>query len=127
MEKVKNIEFHNQQQPDSHFDIIKLEELLRRDLDHDLTLIHKVNFYLIFLITEGEGEHVIDFNHYSYKKGTLLTIRKDQVHKFFKSNSIFELECSLAYILKMFRRYEIAYSVEYLFERWFGDFSIDCV
>ena len=27
----------------------------------------------------------------------------------------------------MFRRYEIAYSVEYLFERCFGDFSIDCV
>ena len=27
----------------------------------------------------------------------------------------------------MFRRYEIAHSIEYLFERIFGDFSIDCV
>lgn len=51
----------------------------------------------------------------------------EQVHEFFKSNRIFELECSLTDILKMFRRYEITHSIEYLFQGGFGDFSIYCV
>ena len=50
------------------------------------TLAIPVQLILLF-ITEGKGSHTIDFMDYTYQKGTLLTIRKDQIHKFTKSNS----------------------------------------
>jgi AraC-like DNA-binding protein len=58
--------------------------LSRSELDHDLTTIHRVEFYHIFIITEGTGKHTIDFTDYSFKKGTLFTLRKNQLHKFSK-------------------------------------------
>ena len=83
------IKFENRVNPHSAFDLLKLEELFqRRSLDHDPKQLHKVEFFIIMLITEGEGLHTIDFTDYKYKKGSLLTIRKDQIHKFHKGNGI---------------------------------------
>lgn len=83
MEEIKHIKFQNRKNPSSHFDLIKLEELLSRALDHDITRNHIIEFYHILIITEGEGHHTIDFTDYSFRKGTVLTIRKDQVNRFF--------------------------------------------
>jgi hypothetical protein len=35
----------------------------------------------------GFGKHTIDFVDYSYQKGTILTIRKDQIHRYHYSES----------------------------------------
>lgn len=81
--------FQNKNKPTAHFDILKLEELFKRkDLDHSIEEFHKVNFYAIILIENGTGYHTIDFTDYQCSKGTILTIRKDQIHKFFRSASI---------------------------------------
>lgn len=45
-------------------------------------------FFAIILIENGTGYHTIDFTEYQCSKGTILTIRKDQIHKFFRSDSI---------------------------------------
>lgn len=83
-----HIKFANAQNPTAEFDLLKLEELLgRTDLDHSQYHLHLVEFYMIILFLDGEGVHTIDFKEHSYKKGTILTIRKDQIHKFHKSNS----------------------------------------
>jgi AraC family transcriptional regulator, transcriptional activator of pobA len=87
MLNIKQIEFKNSNVPKSHFDLIRLEELFSRRLDHDITLMHKVNFYLIFFITDNNGEHRIDFTDYKYKKGEVLTVRKDQLHKFTRTKA----------------------------------------
>jgi AraC family transcriptional regulator, transcriptional activator of pobA len=87
MLNIKQIEFQNSNVPKSHFDLIRLEELFSRRLDHDITLMHKVNFYLIFFITDNSGEHRIDFTDYKYKKGDVLTVRKDQLHKFTRTKA----------------------------------------
>ena len=87
--KAKNIKFENHQNPNSQFDLIRLEELfLRKDLDHSPEDLHKVEFYIILFIEEGQGYHTIDFTDYQCSKGTLITIRKDQIHNFFKNSNL---------------------------------------
>lgn len=89
MENLKHIEFQNRKKPTVQFDFLKLEELFeRKDLDHPIENFHKVGFYAILFINEGIGYHTIDFTDYQCSKGTLLTIRKDQIHKFIISNNL---------------------------------------
>lgn len=84
-----HIPFSNQQNPNSGFDLIQLEEIFQRvDLDHSLEQLHLVEFYIIIIIKEGKGSHTIDFTNYKLKQGTILTIRKDQIHKFTINDSI---------------------------------------
>ena len=86
--ELPEIKFDNQDNPKSHFDIVKIEDLLKRDLNHDIGKNHLVKFFIIFFVYEGEGYHTIDFTDYNYKKGTVLLIRKDQIHKFFRSPTV---------------------------------------
>ncbi len=86
--QVTKINFQNKVNPKSYFDIVKIEDLLTRDLDHDIGKNHLVNFYIIFFVYEGLGYHTIDFTDYKYKEGTVLLIRKDQIHKFFRSPNV---------------------------------------
>lgn len=89
IEKTKHIKFENNQNPDSHFDLVKLEELFqRKGMDHSPTNLHRVEFYLLIFIEKGDSLHTIDFTDYKCSKGTLLTIRKDQLHKFFRSSTV---------------------------------------
>lgn len=85
---LPKIDFDNQDELKSYFDIVKIEDLLERDLDHSIDKNHLVKFYIIFFVLEGSGSHTIDFTDYSYSKGTVLLIRKDQIHKFFRSQNV---------------------------------------
>ncbi|MDT0607408.1 helix-turn-helix transcriptional regulator [Croceitalea rosinachiae] len=83
------IKFQNKNNPKAGFDIILLEDLLARtDLDHSLEEIQKVEFFILILVTKGNGKHSIDFKEYKTQKGTLLTIRKDQIQKFHISKGL---------------------------------------
>lgn len=84
-----HVKFENSQNPLAKFDLIKLEELFQRnDIDHSPFQLHLVEFYMIILIENGQGAHTIDFTDYQYQKNTLLTVRKDQIHKFIKNDSV---------------------------------------
>ncbi|MEL6633526.1 MAG: helix-turn-helix transcriptional regulator [Bacteroidota bacterium] len=88
-EKPIHIKFHNRQNPQSTFDIIDLDSVFRmKGLNHSPMNLHLVEFYLLLFIEEGEGQHTIDFTTYDYHKGALLTIRKDQIHKFHRSDTV---------------------------------------
>lgn len=88
-EKPIQINFNNQQNPKAEFDIIKLEELfLRMHLKHSPFDSHLVKFYILIIIEAGKNIHTIDFTQYECQEGTLLTIRKDQIHKFHKNSSV---------------------------------------
>jgi len=85
----KHIKFKNRQNSNAQFDIIRIEELLQRpNLDHSIDILHKVEFYILLFIEGGNGHHTIDFTDYECSKGTLLTIRKDQIQKFFKNSNL---------------------------------------
>jgi len=82
MKKLKRIPFKNKNQPTSHFDLINLKDILKTSLDHSPTDFHIVEFFIIIFIEAGKGLHTIDFTNYKCAKGSLLTVRKDQIHKF---------------------------------------------
>ena len=86
--QLPEIKFKNQENPGSYFDIVKIEELLQKDLDHNISKNHLIKFYIILFIYEGQGYHTIDFIDYSYKKGTVLMVRKGQIHSFFRSPTV---------------------------------------
>ena len=86
--EVLEIDFINKDNPKSYFDIVKIEDLLQMDLNHDIGNNHHVKFYIILFVYEGQGYHTIDFTDYNYKKGTVLLVRKDQIHKFFRSPNV---------------------------------------
>jgi len=88
-EQTKHIKFQNQTNSKAQFDIIKLEQLYQRtDLDHSIEKHHKVEFYILLFIEKGNGFHTIDFTEYECSKGTILTIRKDQIQKFTRSPNL---------------------------------------
>ncbi len=85
----KKVHFQNSNNPSSKFDLVSLNDLLNRNYsieDHSPFLFHQLKFFAIIFIQKGHGKHTIDFVDYECKKGTLLVIRKDQIHKFSKSN-----------------------------------------
>ncbi|MEM6765080.1 MAG: helix-turn-helix transcriptional regulator [Bacteroidota bacterium] len=79
---IRQVRFENKTVPESSFDMISLEELIRRETRDELGTIHRVDFYILLLITEGKGHHRIDFTDYPYEKGSLITVRKDQIQRF---------------------------------------------
>lgn len=86
MKGLKHIKFNNKTQPNSHFDLIKLEDILSQQFDTSITKPHVIEFYHILFITKGSGKHMIDFTDHPISKGDILTIRKDQIHNFHKSS-----------------------------------------
>ena len=83
------VQFTNQVHPNSSFDLLRLEDLYEKtDLDHNIESHHKVEFYLIFFVTEGQGTHTVDFKNHKISKGSMLSIRKDQIQKFDRRSSV---------------------------------------
>jgi len=82
MQPIK-IKFKNTQNPSATFDLLEIDNLYdRKDLDHSPMQNHKVEFYMIIFIEEGNGRHNIDFVDFDCEQGTIFTIRKDQIHRF---------------------------------------------
>ena len=85
----KHVKFVNKSKPNSGFDIISLQELYNRKSENPpIDSLHLVEFYIILFVFDGVGKHTIDFTTYDCKKGSILTIRKDQINKFHKSDSL---------------------------------------
>lgn len=70
------------------FDCVSYEDILKKTpTDHNQFKFHKVSFYALLLITENECKHNVNFKDYQLKKGTIITLRKDNIHKFYKSKA----------------------------------------
>ncbi|MET9082827.1 AraC family transcriptional regulator [Streptomyces sp. NPDC004237] len=68
--------------PVSGFEITDLSTLHARMADGGLERVHRVDFHTITLITQGNGEHAVDFVTHPCRPGTLLWIRPGQVQRF---------------------------------------------
>lgn len=82
--QIPEISFPNRQRRGLGFEVISNFELLRDNIptDHNPFRPHRIRFYSILFIREGEGWHFIDFKKYPYKKGSVIFISKEQVHAF---------------------------------------------
>lgn len=81
---IPQIPFLKREDGALEFEIMTLRHLFSRadKLDHSMEGFHRLDFYNILFITEGRGEHYVDFQSYTYKQGSMLFISKGQVNAF---------------------------------------------
>ncbi|APZ45739.1 AraC family transcriptional regulator [Polaribacter reichenbachii] len=72
----------------SNFKIVRLEDLLDSEMVNSITQNHKVNSYILIFITDNNGKHSVDYTDYEYTKGTILAIRKNNIHHFYNNNKV---------------------------------------
>ncbi|USD38716.1 MULTISPECIES: AraC family transcriptional regulator [Ferrimonas] len=65
-----------------NFSIYKVRNFLETWERDAFRLPHRIQFNALVYITEGEGEHFIDYKLYKLQPGTLLCLSKYQVHYF---------------------------------------------
>ncbi len=79
---IADAEFDKESKEPIEFYLTSLQKLYKRKLDHAIEKPHRLGFNAIFIVTKGKGVHTVDFVSYSYVKGTVFFIAKDQVHNF---------------------------------------------
>lgn len=85
-QQFKEINFKNKNTNKFQFDFVKFEDILKNTpINHNQFEFHKVSFYVILLFTHKNGTYNLNFEDYPFNKGTLFTLRKDNIHKFYKS------------------------------------------
>ncbi|NRB47022.1 MAG: AraC family transcriptional regulator [Saprospiraceae bacterium] len=85
---IINIKFHQKAGASPSFELLRLEEVYqRKGLDHNPEDLHRVEFFILLFIESGKGLHVIDFEQFDLQAGALLTIRKDQIHRFVRGEA----------------------------------------
>ena len=72
------------------FQFFILEEFITDDLnptDHSPYQPHRLNFYAILIITDGEVNHIVDFKVHTLRKHDVMVISKGQTHAFDESSA----------------------------------------
>lgn len=83
MDKIKRIDFQRSEEIVFDFEIVDMQEFFKTRPAKHLSKAFRLNFYMILYITSGKGQHEIDFKVYDYKKGDIIFIAQNQVHRFF--------------------------------------------
>ncbi len=79
---IRDVHFFSPHTPQLGIEILTLESLFQRQLNHLLEAPHRVHFYHILLLTQGVSAHSIDFTPYACDPETLLLVSKGQVQQF---------------------------------------------
>jgi len=79
---IPDATFNKENEPQIEFQLTTIHKLYKRNCDHSIEKPHRLGFNAIILITKGKGVHTVDFVPYSYTKGSVLFIAKEQVHSF---------------------------------------------
>lgn len=85
MQLIPEIDFKDSELPEVGFEVIDLKKLYFRYESGKLPIIgipHRISFHNLLYITEGSGEHFVDFNKFPVEKGNIIFINKGQVHTF---------------------------------------------
>jgi len=81
--KIPNIAFNHQKANNAELEIIELETLYQRDgLFHDPRQPHRVSFFALIFINQGEGTHQVDFKPYPFNPGSAIFVQREQVQSF---------------------------------------------
>ncbi len=91
----------------SYFDIKTLKEINDSYLENkfDYQKPHRANYYKIFVITSGIGQHIIDLKKHNFRTGNFIFISKKQIHSYdFKpGNSGYIITFSEQYLIETVR------------------------
>jgi len=88
LKTIPEIAFNDKNKENFGFEIIRLEDFMNHPaLIGKLGIEHKLTFYAIMFIVNGNGKHSIDFKSHSYSQGSLIFISNEQVHAFSKDKN----------------------------------------
>lgn len=85
--KIPKVDY-NKKDRSLDIEVMSLSELwvnLDHAEDHDPFSVHKIEFFLILVLTKSTYTHFVDFKQYELKKGSAIFVAKNQVHHFYKS------------------------------------------
>jgi AraC-like DNA-binding protein len=78
--QVTAIDFENARLNSLGVEVVSLERI-RKLAANTLLYPQRLGFHLLLLMTEGEGEHTVDFRRYPLQPGTLIYVRPGQVQQ----------------------------------------------
>lgn len=88
--KIKNIpeySFREEYEP-LGFEVIKLEYFYSKHSVLERTNPHRLKFYALIYIIEGNDSHIIDFTSHKFSEGSLIFVSKNQVHAWGIKNKV---------------------------------------
>lgn len=91
MKDIPEVEFKEKKAFIDGFELVRLQDLplnASGNYNHSPFNPHRLNFYAILVITEGEVNHLVDFKTHTLQKGDVLAISQGQIHAF-DSNSTY--------------------------------------
>lgn len=85
---IPNVLFSHRQSQKSEIEIFELAALAQRssNLEQNPQHPHRINFFMLILIEQGTGYHMVDFVKHPFAPGSLIFIQREQVHCFDFSN-----------------------------------------
>ncbi|NPD47691.1 MULTISPECIES: AraC family transcriptional regulator [unclassified Lentimicrobium] len=86
MKDIPEISFNkDKEQSISGFELIELKGLFQtseQPIDHNPYRPHRLNFFANLIITDGEVNHIVDFEVHHLQAGDVMVISKGQIHAF---------------------------------------------
>ncbi|GGI71792.1 helix-turn-helix domain-containing protein [Shewanella gelidii] len=81
--QVPTIGFNYEKSNDAELEIFDLETLAQRDVSaHSPQNPHRITFFMMVFIERGQGVHMVDFKSYPFESGSIIFVRREQVHAF---------------------------------------------
>jgi len=85
---IRKTPFDNQRLSDLGVEVMTLKELRRRVPPSYFLLPERVEFFLLLLIDQGQGEHQIDFQNVTLEPGRLIFLQPGQVQHWHMSDTL---------------------------------------
>lgn len=86
LKNIPKIQFQTKRPfPSEGFELLDLEILrtqTQAPVDHDPHQHHRLNFFALLMLSDGEARHNVDFESIHIKKGDCLIVAKGQIHAF---------------------------------------------
>lgn len=80
---IPEIGFNHSKVDQAEFEIFELESLQQRSFTkHHPEQPHRVNFFNLIYIEQGEGSHMVDFQEHPFSAGSFIFVQREQVHAF---------------------------------------------
>jgi AraC-like DNA-binding protein len=81
VKELPKYDFNKKEKPILEFEILRLEDLIKNKF-HLISKPHQLNFHQLIFISEGSGEHTVDFKKIKFQKDSFIPVAKDQVQQF---------------------------------------------
>ena len=80
---IPHISFNHNKSEQAELEVLPLSRLYLTDINsHNPQLPHRVSFFILICIDQGEGKHMVDFKTVNFSPGSLIFVQPEQVHAF---------------------------------------------